>query len=310
MQKEYLKAFDEIQETLSAFYTKYATDKNVTYAEAQKQLNAFDFASYGSRMETLKRRAVATNNPFVIAEMQRLYQSASVNRFNALLSEIDAKVLLLGYSQQLTMEEILSETFENTLYSTAYTMAIGTGVGVSFAKIDHSAVELAIKYPWSGAMFSDLIWDNKVKLTKEMKSTITNGLIKGSSVQRMSRQLSGNMDSSYKDSLRLIRTETAYVVTEATAQGYEKLELDSFVFLGTLDSKTSKTCQSLDGKIFKLKDKQVGVNCPPMHPNCRSAISPYFPDIELRERRARDVQGNSFIVPNMNYEEWASKYLK
>jgi SPP1 gp7 family putative phage head morphogenesis protein len=208
------------------------------------------------------------------------------------------------------MEDVLNETFEAAFYQTAYSAAVGTGVGIGFAKLSHSAIELAVKYPWSGAMFSERIWDNRTNLVKELRSTITNGLIKGSSVQKMSRELKNNMNSSYKDSLRLIRTETTHVVTEATSQSYEAMELNSYMFIGTLDARTSKTCQSLDGKIFKLKDKQVGVNMPPMHPNCRSAITPYFPEMQLRERRARDAEGNSFIVPNMNYEEWARIYLK
>lgn len=306
-----MKAFDEIQESLSLFYTKYATENKVSYADAMKQLNGIDLANYGSRMESLKQRAIATNNPYVIAEMSKLYQSAMVNRNMALLSEIDAKLLLLGYSQQLSMEDVLAGTYESVLYQTAFTAAVGTGVAVQFAKINHEAVELAIKYPWSGAMFSDRIWDNKTKLTRELRNTITNGLIKGSSVQKMSRELKNNMDSSYKDALRLIRTETAHVVTEATAEGYKKVDVDRYIYIGTLDSKTSKVCQSLDGKIFKLAEKQVGVNMPPMHPNCRSAIAPYLEDMKLNERRARDKEGNSIIVPaSMTYEEWASKYLK
>ena len=36
-----------------------------------------------------------------------------------------------------------------------------------------------------------------------------------------------------------------------------------------LDSKTTKTCRGLNGKVFKVKDMQPGVNAPPMHPFCR-----------------------------------------
>ena len=37
-----------------------------------------------------------------------------------------------------------------------------------------------------------------------------------------------------------------------------------------LDSRTSKICNELDGKRFKVKDRQAGTNYPPMHPFCRS----------------------------------------
>ena len=37
-----------------------------------------------------------------------------------------------------------------------------------------------------------------------------------------------------------------------------------------MDSRTRKICNELDGKKFKVKDRQAGTNYPPMHPFCRS----------------------------------------
>lgn len=37
-------------------------------------------------------------------------------------------------------------------------------------------------------------------------------------------------------------------------------------------------CKDLDGEIFKLKDREVGINFPPMHVNCRSSFSVVIPD--------------------------------
>ncbi|MGL5051574.1 MAG: minor capsid protein, partial [Fusobacteriaceae bacterium] len=36
--------------------------------------------------------------------------------------------------------------------------------------------------------------------------------------------------------------------------------------------RTSDVCKSLNGKIFKIKDAKVGINCPPLHPFCRSTL--------------------------------------
>ncbi len=46
-----------------------------------------------------------------------------------------------------------------------------------------------------------------------------------------------------------------------------------YKYVAKIDSKTSKLCHSLNGKIFKVKDMIPGVNAPPMHPWCRSVNS-------------------------------------
>ncbi|WP_113613624.1 minor capsid protein [Staphylococcus aureus] len=48
-----------------------------------------------------------------------------------------------------------------------------------------------------------------------------------------------------------------------------------YKYVAKIDSKTSKLCHSLNGKVFKVKDMIPGVNAPPMHPWCRSTTVPY-----------------------------------
>jgi hypothetical protein len=76
-----------------------------------------------------------------------------------------------------------------------------------------------------------------------------------------------------------------------------------------LDSKTDEECGHLDRKIFDVKDKTPGLNCPPMHPFCRCSTKIYI-DQDTRDdmkRRARNPKtGKNEIVPaNMSYDEWA-----
>ena len=90
--------------------------------------------------------------------------------------------------------------------------------------------------------------------------------------------------------------------------------LHKYIFVETLDLRTSENCRSLDGKTFFLKDRNVGVNCPPMHPWCRSTTIGWLPE-SWRARmkcRARDPKtGKNITVPaNMTYGEWFKKYVK
>ena len=85
-----------------------------------------------------------------------------------------------------------------------------------------------------------------------------------------------------------------------------------YVFVATLDNRTSQICQELDGKKFKLSEAEEGVNYPPMHPYCRSTVRAYISDDVEKDlkRRARDENGKNTVVDNMSYSEWANKNVQ
>ena len=64
----------------------------------------------------------------------------------------------------------------------------------------------------------------------------------------------------------------------------------------------------MDHKVFKVKDRQPGVNCPPMHPFCRSTTIAYLDDetISNMERLATDDEtGEKNIIPaDLTYKDW------
>jgi len=91
---------------------------------------------------------------------------------------------------------------------------------------------------------------------------------------------------------------------------YEEMDVDKYVFLATLDTRTSEICQELDNQAFELKKREVRVNYPPMHPNCRSKTRAYMgEDVEATlKRRARNpITGENEIIGNMSYKEWLEK---
>ncbi|KYG90374.1 hypothetical protein A0U40_18230 [[Bacillus] sp. KCTC 13219] len=91
---------------------------------------------------------------------------------------------------------------------------------------------------------------------------------------------------------------------------YEQLGADRYQFLATLDLRTSDICASLDGKKFATKDKQAGVNCPPMHPNCRSTTIPVV-EYDAEEVRLAKLNGTYYEVPaTMTYDEWYQSIVK
>ncbi len=80
--------------------------------------------------------------------------------------------------------------------------------------------------------------------------------------------------SSEYNANRLMITEMARVQTEAQRRSFEEIDFDQYTFhsFGT----ACPHCLAINGKHFKVKDMQPGLNAAPMHPNCRCAVSAYM----------------------------------
>lgn len=106
-------------------------------------------------------------------------------------------------------------------------------------------------------------------------------------------------------------TEISHIREQANNDAYEEAGIESYEFDATLDSRTSEICSSLDGMVFKLKDKIIGVNSPPMHPRCRSTTIPYFEDIveDGIYKAGRGIGGKTELLPfNTTYSEWVKTH--
>lgn len=308
--REYDKASKSIKKDIEAFFGRYAINNSITYAETLKQLEKGELADF--RMSLDEFIAFAKNNEDGrwTQRLNNVYYRTRISRLDALLFQIDQQVELLTNVQQTGVTKLLKDTYAEGYYKTVYEIHKGTGIGVSFARLDDRTIEKAIKTDWLGSNYSKRIWVDRDKLARELETNITQSIIRGDSLDKTIQAVEKRMDVSKSNAARLVQTEAAHIAGEATAKGYEESGVvQQYQFLATLDTRTSAICQSMDNRVFKLSEKKTGVNYPPLHPRCRSTTVAYFGDEEPGERIARDAEGNVYYVPdNMNYAEWRKKY--
>ena len=144
----------------------------------------------------------------------------------------------------------------------------------SFNTVNENFIRETLKTNWSGLSFSERIWEHRRSLAFTIKSELNKGLIRGESLQDISRIISDKFDTSFSNAMRLVRTESCWIMNEATVNNYKENGIKEYEFMAFLDSKTSKECKELDGKKFSIEEYQAGVNLPPLHPNCRSCVIP------------------------------------
>ena len=107
----------------------------------------------------------------------------------------------------------------------------------------------------------------------------------------------------------MLDSETTRVVNEAHILAMLDEGYDKYLYLATLDSRTSVKCRGLDNKVFKISERTIGVNFPPSHTNCRCITVPY--DKGRKNRVATNEDGEEIIVDaKMSYSEWLKQYEK
>ena len=313
--REYNRAKRTIRQDTDSFYQRYADDNGiVTMDEARKQLDAGEMADFKMTLEEFIAKAKDNADGRWTKELNNAYYRQRISRYQALELQINHQSEMLAASRQAGAEKLLGDVYKDSYYRTMHMTQTGAGIGKPFAKIDEKGLDRALKADLSGDNWSSRIWQDRDKLRREVHTNLSQAFIRGDSIDRTTKVLAERMDVSYSNAARLVRTESAFFVEQGTMASYKESGIVlQYRILATLDSRTSDICQNMEGKVFPLSEKDVGVNCPPFHVNCRSTTVAYFDDEDDEdpgERIARGADGKTYMVPSdMTYKQWYDKYV-
>ena len=298
--KEYVKILSEskkeIENKIAQLYAKYqqeVTKLGIDKIQANKLLRGIEYkewryniGKYVEEIEKLKK-----SNPVefrkMSVELETLAYKSRISRLDNLKAGIDYELIQSGEKIKGKVTDTLADVYEDTYTSFVEDLNFKKGV------ISSSTIKMALEQEWSGANYSSRIWSNIDNLAKAIKNEVIVGLNKGINYRTMSQNIAKKFDTSYKNAERLVRTETAHIQNQATLMGYKDSGVVKYEFLAVLDSRTSHTCASLNGEVFKTENAMEGENYPPMHPNCRSTTVPYeYSDVFSDEPEKEDFENN------------------
>ena len=298
--KEYVKILSEskkgIENKIAQLYAKYqqeVTKLGIDKIQANKLLRGteykewrHDIGKYVAEIEKLKK-----SNPVefrkMSVELETLAYRSRISRLDSLKAGVDYELIQAGEKIKGKVTDTLADVYEDTYTSFVEDLNFKKGV------ISSSTIKMALEQEWSGANYSSRIWSNIDNLAKAIKNEVIVGLNKGINYRTMSQNIAKKFDTSYKNAERLVRTETAHIQNQATLMGYKDSGVVKYEFLAVLDSRTSHTCASLNGEVFKTENAMEGENYPPMHPRCRSTTVPYeYSDVFSDEPEKEDFENN------------------
>lgn len=278
---EAVRAYDavmtKLEEAISARLVAISDNNGVSMTEAMRRLSKKELTGWQMSLKEFIKLSERGNLPEDLEQaLRNASHRAHLSKLEAMKTLIDASIRVESYNLNADLTTFLSEEWQKVIDDTI--IKDGGTLGVGYSK---KALELVISKPWAqdGRTFSKRIWEDGQKTSRRLQDNLEQNILLGKHphdiIRDMQKVLPKNKRS---DIARLVHTEHAYVASEADRVAFEALELEKYEICAVLDSKTSALCRSLDGKVFDLKGRKVGINAPPFHPNCRTVTVPYFED--------------------------------
>lgn len=260
--------------------------------DVQRQIREFDEENANERLTPEQRRnilkALRQTKDYDKRDfyLRALYKENSklyvIDRLEHLNMSLQIQLTKLTRRQQTEIKNTLQQAGRQA-YS-FYADEFSNSFGVDLQTISMQNIERLANTAWAGSKnWSDRIWADRTKLGYALEDVLKKGIAEGISLQKMARDVRTKFKTSSYNAMRLVRTETTHVHEQSALQFYKDTGVHKYEFMAYIDERTSETCTALNGKRFDIDKAEVGVNYPPMHPNCRSTTAPVVDKETLNE---------------------------
>lgn len=282
-----------LKNNLKAFEDEAKMEKILAsiYASCQKEILA-------SVTETIAKVQKAGG------EWSYANQSA-LTRSRGLFEQIGEQIKALGQKEQITFRQGLSNIYTDQFLRQVYDLGQSITVKANFNRLNPALIQKTLDYPWSGAMFSDRLWQDKERLGRNLRVGLTQSMILGEGIPQITDRINKGIDTARYNAERVARTETKRVTYCAHDDVYKDTGVEELKYrcANGGDSRTCQYCRADNGKVFKRGEEPTL----PRHPNCRCVyipvVSDAFEDNELNELTG-SVRGAE------NYEKWREAEAK
>lgn len=224
---------------------------------------------------------------------------SALTRSRGLFEQIGEQIKALGQKEQITFRQGLSNIYTDQFLRQVYDLGQSITVKANFNRLNPALIQKTLDYPWSGAMFSDRLWQDKERLGRNLRVGLTQSMILGEGIPQITDRINKGIDTARYNAERVARTETKRVTYCAHDDVYKDTGVEELRYrcANGGDSRTCQYCRADNGKVFKRGEEPTL----PRHPNCRCVyipvVSDTFEDNELNELTG-SVRGAE------NYGKW------
>lgn len=309
----YSKAAVYTAKQIEGIFNRFASKHHLTRDEAINLLSEADSRNFEKLLEAYKNKTGAQKRE-VLAELEAPAYKNRMKRLDDIDKSINRLINAIASRERDEIDKTMRKVYESSYHHAVYEAARMSGLDLQTGPIDEGALETILNKKWSGQNYSERVWNNTQKVADAIKEELMIGALTGKTEKEMTDSINEQFLSGRNNARRLVRTESSYIHNEAHFQAYRDYGIEEYRFVATLDLRTSQICRERDGSVYRVNDKKIGVNAPPMHPWCRSTTIMNLDDETMHslERFARDpVTGERMKVPaDETYKEWHKRMVE
>ena len=315
LKEEYNKSLSKIEKEITNWYTRLADNNEISYKNAKKLLDKKELQEFKWTVEEYIEKGKENGvHQKWIKELENASARVHIDKLNAIKIQIQNELEQLYNKQSEGVAELVKQQYQEAYYKSAYEIQKGLEKYWNIQALDTNKIEKVISKPWTtdNQTFSDRIWKNKDELLNTLQKELTQATIRGDDLNKVIKKIEKDFEVSKNKAGRLVMTESAFFSSVGQKECFNSLNVEQYEIVATLDSHTSEICQKLDGKVFNMKEYEIGVTAPPFHCYCRSVTAPYFDDefTEGEKRAYRDEEGKTkYVDRKIKYNEWKEKYV-
>ena len=307
----YRVALREIKKDLESFFSKYARENKVTYAEARRRLVSAEMKEFKATVKMWLDYARQNGwNRVYIQYLEKLLNMKYITRLEMLEADIRYQIELIENNKENNIKDLMEINYLAAYYVRYHDFATGAEMSVRFDTIDAHTLAQVVAKKWDDGNYSTRVWNDRNRLVKAMATILPQSFSRGLNVNKLGDMLAKELNVSQNRGRTLARTEINNICNQADLAVYKAAGIDKYQVVATLDLRTSEICRSMDNTVHEVSQARTGINFPPLHPNCRSTTVAYHEDLQGLERVAKDSEGKNIRVPrSMSQEEWIKKYV-
>ncbi|HEU5499053.1 TPA: minor capsid protein [Streptococcus pneumoniae] len=314
--KVYQEAKTYLDKEVNKIFDKFQRDYGLSQVEARQVLkNMKDKKNLNELRKVLEARPNDPNIQRLLADLDSPAYSFRMKRLERLSDDLDRMRESIYHSEKTGSDAFYSDLMKDSYYKATFDLQQQTGLAYGFSGLPENEIKHLQSFSWvgDGSTYSTDIWKNTGKLTSSIKDELLISLMTGRDTRETAQAIAERFNVGQNDARRLVRTESAFFHNQMELLSYEEADIEKYIFVAVLDKRTSRICQEHDNQVYD-RDKAVpGVNCPPMHPWCRSTTVGYDEDADYSKlkRRARNPETGKveYVPADMTYKEWYSEYV-
>lgn len=258
-------------------------------SEIQQYIDNYDKLSFSKRLEV--------DNEIKIA-----------NRIDEILWQMNDKT-------NPAIHQYISGEANTGYYGVWYALEEAENLQLDFPMLNESYIERLVEKKIAGKSFSKRLYEKRDDLAEKVTTALLNGAVKGKGYVVVAKEVGELTEASYKQSLRIARTEGGRVQSATKQKSYQEavnkgVKMEK-MWMATLDKKTRHSHQELDGQIVAIdkKFKFGGYTADgprlfgraSLDINCRCTTIAVVNGIIPKLRKDNE---NKETIPFNNYQKW------